>query len=170
MHDFCKITPPHSNMDHIPYNDRIELAIAELESQNRINYASTARKYNIDRSTLSRRHKSETGAKKEATSNFVQALTNAQEKILVTYVNQLSARGMPPTPQILKNIAEELANVKLGKNWPSRFRARYGKEMKSLYLRTIDHKRKLADNSHHFEHYFENVRAFFACFYLCLLP
>jgi len=32
MHAFSKIQPPHSNMDNISHNDRIELAIADLES------------------------------------------------------------------------------------------------------------------------------------------
>jgi hypothetical protein len=42
MHAFSKIQPPHSNMDDIPHNDRIELAIADLESQECVNYAATA--------------------------------------------------------------------------------------------------------------------------------
>ncbi len=35
MHAFSKIQPPHSNTDNIPHNDRIELAITDLESQDR---------------------------------------------------------------------------------------------------------------------------------------
>jgi hypothetical protein len=37
-------------MDDIPHNDRIELAIADLETQEYLNYAATARKYNIGKS------------------------------------------------------------------------------------------------------------------------
>src|SRR5450432_4078083 len=65
MHDFPKFNPPHSNMDCIAHNDRIELAIADLESQESLNYAETAKKWNIDRSTLSRRHRGITGSKKD---------------------------------------------------------------------------------------------------------
>jgi hypothetical protein len=44
MHDFPKFNPLHSKMDCIAYNDRIQLAIADLESQERLNYADTAKK------------------------------------------------------------------------------------------------------------------------------
>jgi hypothetical protein len=44
MHDFPKFNPLHSKMDCIPNNDRIQLAIADLESQERLNYANTAKK------------------------------------------------------------------------------------------------------------------------------
>jgi hypothetical protein len=57
MHAFSKIQPSHSNMDDIPHNDRIELVIADLETQEYLKYAATARKYKIERTTLSRRHK-----------------------------------------------------------------------------------------------------------------
>jgi hypothetical protein len=50
-------------MDCIAYNDRIELAIADLESEESLNYAGIAKKWNVDRSTLSRRHRSVTGSK-----------------------------------------------------------------------------------------------------------
>ena len=65
MHAFSKIQPPHSNMDDIPHNDRIELAIADLETQEYLNYAATARKYKVERTTLSRRHKDVTGSKED---------------------------------------------------------------------------------------------------------
>jgi hypothetical protein len=55
MHDFPKFNPLHSKMDCITHNDRIELAIADLESQERLNYADITKKWNVDRSTLSRR-------------------------------------------------------------------------------------------------------------------
>ena len=38
MHAFSKIQPSHLNIDNIPHNDRIELAIVNLESQDRPNY------------------------------------------------------------------------------------------------------------------------------------
>jgi hypothetical protein len=44
MHDFPKFNPLHLKMDCIAYNDRIQLAIADLKSQERLNYADTAKK------------------------------------------------------------------------------------------------------------------------------
>jgi hypothetical protein len=148
-------------MDDIPYNDRIELAVADLESQESLNYAQTAKKWNVHRSTLSRRHRGVTGSKDDQYSYAVQALTNVQEDVLVRYINDLSARGLPPTPQIVKNLAEELANKKLSHNWVGRFVKRKKTLLKSVYLTTIDHRRKVSDNSHHYEHFFTNVCLYF---------
>jgi hypothetical protein len=150
-------------MDH---NARIQAAITELESQERINYAAAATKWNIFRSTLSKRHRGKTGTIQEANSYARQRLTNTQEKTLIEYINKLSDRGLPPTPQIVKNLAEEIAGVTLGKNWVSRFCDKYQSKITSIYLRTIDHKRKLADNSSHFEHFYEQVCIFFFAFVL----
>jgi hypothetical protein len=85
-------------MDDIPYNDRIELAVADLESQEFLNYVQTAKKWNIHRSTLSRRHRGVTGSKDDQYSYAVQAFINVQEDVLVRYINDLSIRGLPPTP------------------------------------------------------------------------
>jgi hypothetical protein len=63
-------------MDSIAHNDRIELAIADLESQESLNYTVTAKKWNIDRSTLSRRHRGVTGSKDDQYLYAVKALTD----------------------------------------------------------------------------------------------
>jgi hypothetical protein len=63
MHAFSKIQSPYSNMDDIPHNDRIELAIADLETQEYLNYAATAKKYKVERTTLSRRYRGVIGSK-----------------------------------------------------------------------------------------------------------
>ena len=102
MHAFSKIQPQHSTMDNIPHNDRIELAIANLESQDRPNYASTTKKYHLNRSTLSRRYRGVTGTRQDAISYSSRALTDTQENVLVQYINKLSARGLPPTLRLLK--------------------------------------------------------------------
>ena len=97
-------------------NARIEAAITDLESQDRVNYAVTAKKWNIDRSTLSQRHQGKTGSNQEATSYARRQLTDTQEKTLIQYINKLSNRGIPPTPQIVKNLAEEIIGKALRKN------------------------------------------------------
>jgi hypothetical protein len=141
-------------MDH---NARIAEAITDLESQDRPNIAATARRYRIARETLSKRFRGETGPNQEATSYSRKQLTDTQEEALITYVNKLNDRGFPPTPQILKNIAESIAHTTLGRNWVARFCKRYRTRLASIYLRTIDHKRKIADNSQHFQHFFDLV-------------
>jgi transposase-like protein len=121
MHAFPTTSARTSKLHRMDHEARIQAAISDLESQDRVNYAAIARKWEIDRSTLSRRHRGETGPNRDATSYARRQLTDTQEDILIGHINKLSDRGLPPTPQIVKNIAEEIAHVTLGKNWIPRF-------------------------------------------------
>ena len=116
MHALPKFNPLHLKMDCIPYNDRIELAVADLESQESLNYAQTAKKWNVDRSTLSRRHRGITGSKQDQYSYTAKTFTDVQENVLIRYINDLSARGLPPTSQIIRNLAKELAGKDISSN------------------------------------------------------
>jgi hypothetical protein len=139
------------------YNTRMIKAIEDLQSQQPPRYAATARKWKVEKSTLWRRYKGETGTIQEANSYARQKLTNAQEEALVGHINKLTDRGLPPTPQMVKNIAEEIVKTKLGKHWVSRFYQRHRDRLTSVYLRVIDHKRKVADNSQYFQEFFNLV-------------
>jgi hypothetical protein len=116
MHALPKFNPLHSKMDYIPYNDRIELAVADLESQESLNYAQTTKKWDIDRSTLSRRHRDITGSKQDQYSYTFKALIDEQEDVLVRYINNLSTRGLSPISQIVRNLAKELAGKDISPN------------------------------------------------------
>jgi Tc5 transposase DNA-binding domain len=161
MHTFHPAHARTSHANSMDHNARIQAAITDLESQERVNYRAAAKKWNLDRTTLARRHRGETGSNQEATSYARRQLTDIQEKTLIGYINKLSDRGLPPTPQIVKNLAEEIAGGALGKNWVARFCERYQDQLISVYLRTINHKRKLADNSSYFQHFYEYVRIIF---------
>ena len=80
------------------HNDAIQQAITDLESQNPPQYAATAKKYNVDRTTLMRRFKGEITSYSEARSKTHKLLTNAQELVLIDYIRKLSDRGIYPTP------------------------------------------------------------------------
>jgi hypothetical protein len=101
-------------MDH---DARIEAAIADLESQIPINYAATAKKWGLERSTLSRRHRGETGSNRDANSYARRQVTDTQKETLIAYINKLSDQGLPPNPQIVKNLAGEIIRKDLGKHW-----------------------------------------------------
>ena len=141
-------------MDH---NTQIQSALEDLYSQAKPNISTTAKKYKIARKTLSDRFHGKSTTIEEINSYIRQQLTKTQEETLIAYVNKLNDRGFPPTPQILKNIAESIAHIPLGKNWVARFCKRHRTQLASVYLRTIDHKRKIADNSQHFQHFFDTV-------------
>jgi AraC-like DNA-binding protein len=160
MATFYLSPPPTSTYDKMDHDARIQAAVTDLESQERPNVASTARKHNVARRTLAHRFKGETGPNREATSYSRKQLTDSQEEALITYVNKLNDRGFPPTPQILKNITESIAHITLSPNWVARFCKRHRTRLASLYLRTIDHKRKITDNSQYFQHFFDLVCIF----------
>ena len=107
-----------NNMDH---EARIQAAIIDLQSQERVNYSATAKRYNLERTTLAKRFQGKTVSNQEATSYARRQLTDTQEKTLIQYINKLSNRGIPPTPQIVKNLAVEITGITLRKNWVSRF-------------------------------------------------
>ena len=48
------------------------------------------------------------GTREDATSDTRRRLTDVQEETLIKYINKLSDRGLPPTPQIVKTLAEEI--------------------------------------------------------------
>ena len=95
----------------------IKLALDDLKSQKSLNYAATAKKYNTDCRTLSRRHQGICMPNRDAHSTFQQLLSDAQEEEIIGYINDLSDQGMPPTPQILENIIIEIVKRLIGKNW-----------------------------------------------------
>ena len=75
-------------------------------------------------------------------------------------INVLSGRGMPPTPQFVRNVVVELSGEPARKNWVTRFIKRHDDELCSMFLDSIDYARRVADNSRHFKHCFESVSPF----------
>lgn len=82
-------------MDH---NARIEAAIKDLRSQKRTNFAATAKRWDLERTTLAKRFRGETGINEDANSYVRQKLIAIQEDTLIMYVNKLNDYGFPPTP------------------------------------------------------------------------
>jgi transposase-like protein len=116
MPDFYRRVKHASSMDSMSHDARIEAAIAELDSQERVNYAATAKEWDLDPTTLWRRHIGKTRSIQEANTESHQKLINIQEEALIEHANKLTNQGIPPTPQILKNIVEEISKAKLGPN------------------------------------------------------
>ncbi|PVH90585.1 hypothetical protein DM02DRAFT_472763, partial [Periconia macrospinosa] len=114
--------------------------------------------YNLDRTTLMRRFKGKTTLYQASRSVHQKLLTDAQEEVLLQHITDLSDRGMPPTPQILEKLIVEMVREPVGKCWVRRFCQRYENKIKSIYLRGIDQTRKVADNTAHFEHFYQVVR------------
>ena len=94
----------------------LELAIADLENQDKPSYRATARKYGVNDVTLRRRFLGTQASPATTSSLYRQRLSVVQETALVAQINRLTDRGIPPTSQIVKNMAEEMIQDILGKN------------------------------------------------------
>jgi len=136
---------------------RIALAIEDLTNQTVPNLASTAAKFQLDRMTLSRRYKGTQQSYRVARSESQQCLSIAQEEALIGYINSLTERSMPPTSQIVHNLAEEICRRPINKNWVGGFIRRYQDRIHSIYLRTMDNKRVKADNPQGLETFYKLV-------------
>lgn len=139
------------------YNDRISKTIANLDLQEVPNYRATAKKYDLMRTTLWRRHTAQTVSRGEATTKYRKVLNGAQKKGLVGHIGRLVVRSTPPTPAIVRNIAEEMHGAQLGKNWVTRFIHQHSLHLKSLYMRIIDNLRKKAEYALIFQLFYELI-------------
>src|SRR5436853_4983067 len=92
--DFYRTRQQGSTMDSMNRNARIEAAKADLESGVCTNYCEAGRKWNVDRSTLSKRHRGKTGTIEEAVFSTRKKLSNTQEGALIEHINKLTNRGI----------------------------------------------------------------------------
>ena len=150
-------------------NEALEEALADLRVQDIPNCRATAAKYKVNDTTLTRRFKGIQVSRQDAISEHIQCLTIAEEQQLIQTINNLTNRGIPPTPQMVKNLAEEVIGRMVGKNWTSDFVKRHKDELKSLYLQNIDHQRTKAEYAPMFKFFFDLVVPLVLCLPL-LLP
>ena len=139
------------------HDARIELAIADLANQTKPNYLATSKKYGVARMTLCDRFHGQSLSKQAAASKYRQCLTLVQEEALITHINSLTDRGIPPTSRIVRNLAEEMIGKPVGKNWTGQFVNRYKKRLKSTYLRNIDGQRVRAEYVPSFKCFYDMV-------------
>jgi hypothetical protein len=145
------------NTDNMGYEQRMEAAVASLKAQKIHNFNTTAKKFKLGCTAVSRRFKGQTMSRAEANSEYQQLLTNAQEEVLINRINCLTDRNIPPTSAIVKNMAEEIRGAEVNKNWTSGFVLRHQERLKSTYLRNIDNKRASSEYEPMFKYFFELV-------------
>jgi|HubBroStandDraft_2_1064218.scaffolds.fasta_scaffold751983_1 ATP-dependent protease Clp ATPase subunit len=137
--------------------DNMKNALDALDAQLLPNYTQIALKFGLQRTTLMRRHKGICDSRAQATSQYHKLLTDTQEEVLITQINKLTARGLPPTSHIVKNLAEEIVGREVNKNWTAHFVKRHSSRLKSLYLRNIDNLRMKSEYGPHIQHFFDLV-------------
>ena len=134
----------------------IEDAIRDLASQDTPNIAATARRHNVERSTLSRRWRGKTASWEDHVDS-VSLLTKKEQKNPVAYINKLTERGIPPTNAMVRNFAHDICQKWPGKNWVYRFIQANQNILVSGYLSGTDLNRQKADNIYEYRLYFELV-------------
>ncbi|KID97311.1 DDE superfamily endonuclease, CENP-B-like protein, partial [Metarhizium majus ARSEF 297] len=137
----------------------IDEALAFLKSSESFNYAETARRFNCDETTLRRRHQGKQRSRRDADRLYKSRLSKQQERDLIAYIHKLSSRGIPPTLPMIKNFAQDIAKIKVGKDWPYSFVRRNHIELGCTWFDGLDIARKRADNTSRYKAYFELIRA-----------
>ena len=146
-----------SKFNKIVNEDNMKNALDALDAQLLPNYTQIALKFGLQRTMLMRRHKGICDSRAQATSQYHKLLTDTQEEVLITQINKLTARGLPPTSHIVKNLAEEIVGREVNKNWTAHFVKRHSSRLKSLYLRNIDNLRMKSEYGPHIQHFFDLV-------------
>ena len=138
--------------------DSIDAALADLKLQSSPNYTATAKKFGVDRTTLSCRHKGVT-APPGFNPRAKALLSKQQTKGLVDYINKLTDRGLPPTAAMIRQFARDICGKEPGKNWAYRFVRSSENDLESGFLKGFDLSRKKADNKYQYKLYFDLVRS-----------
>ena len=94
--------------------DSIDEALADLELQDVVNDSETAKKYKIDRTTLSRRHRGVTAKKGHNPPNSA-LLSIEQRNTLIAFINHLTERSLHPTPRLVRRFAFHISGKMPGK-------------------------------------------------------
>jgi len=101
---------------------QMQLALEACHEFSNPNFSAIAREFPpVNRQTLKRRFYGEQALRAFANSIHRQNLTIEQEEQLIRHINMLTNRGLPPTSSIVRNLAEEMINRPVGKNWTSQF-------------------------------------------------
>ena len=136
---------------------RLGLALADLAKQDKPNFMGTARKHGVNDTTLRRRFRGNQLSHHAAASEYRQCLTHAQEEALIGAINSLTDRGIPPTSRMVRNLAEEMIQKPIGKNWTRQFVKRHENRLISLYLRNLNSQRVKAEYAPMFKQFYDLV-------------
>ena len=93
----------------------IAAALADLTLQESSNYTATAKKFNINRSTLSRRHRGITASVKKSKQTTL-ILSNQQKKEFIRYINKFIERDIPSFNVMIRVFAYNISEKQSGKN------------------------------------------------------
>ena len=138
--------------------DPIDEALAKARLYDAPNLSAIATEFSVDRTKLWHRYRGTRGTMKEKHENQ-SLLLYAQQDTLVSYINQLTERGLPPTPAMVGHFAEDICKHRPHKGWVLDFVRKHADVLMAGYLRPLDAARKKADSSLNYELYFTLLQA-----------
>ena len=127
-------------------------------SEDDIPWSKIAEKYGVVRSTLTRKWRGETRSREEQ-AVAQQKLTLQQEAELVKYIEELTARRIPPTRDMIRNFASAVAQEPVSESWVTRFINRHAIYLISQYSTGMDADRHNADSFVKYKLYFDSLQA-----------
>ncbi len=119
----------------------IKAAFADLALQDSFNYTATAKKFNINQSTLSWWHRDKTIFVKKS-KQTTSILSNQQEKKLIHYINKLIERDISSLNAMIHVFAYNIFEKQSGKNWSYEFIRCHSDILQSKFLQEADLKQK----------------------------
>jgi flagellar motor protein MotB len=113
---------------------QMQLALEACREVSNPNFSDIARQFPpVNRQTLKRHFYGEQSSRAAANSIHRQNLTIEQEEQLISHINMLTNRGLPPTSSIVRNLAEEIIERPVGKNWTGQFVQRQRPTRKPIF-------------------------------------
>jgi hypothetical protein len=140
---FLEISTINYSINMAPIDDALA-ALKSLKLGEQPNFAQVADKYGCERSTLSKRWRGVQGSMAQKVENQ-QLLNNTQQAELLRYIEGLTARGLPPTRQMIRNFASEIAGRPAGIRWVNRFIKRHKVDLLSPWASGMDTESKRDD-------------------------
>ena len=151
--------PQQRDIELLPVEDRIILAIQALRSDALLSQRHAAAIYNVPETTLRNRRAGIT-SRRDIQANSSR-LHKHEEEVVIQYIRKLDARGFAPTLSYVREMANQLlakrGGTHVGENWAYRLIQRRP-EVKSQVTRTRDHQRVLCSNPAIIGPWFDLVR------------
>jgi hypothetical protein len=114
----------------------IDEAIAFLRSSDVSSISGVARRFKVNKSTLSKRYNGKRGSWSQATERK-QLLTKKQELVLVRHISRLCEWCLHPTPAMVTTWASSMCGTEPGNDCSAAFKARHKDVLDSRYLNTL---------------------------------
>jgi len=137
-------------------NDALE-QIRRLKPEEKLVYTHIAEKHGVDRNTLSRAHRG-VQVPRHVANHDQRKLTTQQEIELVKYIEELTARRLPPTRHMVRNFASAVAQSPCSDSWVTRFLNRHRDQLTSQWATGMDSNRHNAESEYKYKLYFDMLQ------------